>query len=196
MVKLGDIAEIGSGTPQFRIKESFEQDAPIYTFYSQSDLLDDLSNNASLNTNQKRIRTRDEVSTLSEGDIIFSLISGTTAIVRTSHKGYLYTQNHVKLVPNDFVDSKYLVYFLNENNFIRKQLLLGLQGSQVLKYSLKQVKELDLSSLPSIEKQRCIGDVYLKQLQVENLKKRVAEMETIVRIKKLKEAADNDRKSI
>ena len=119
------------------------------------------------------------------------MISGKSAIVSGYHQGYLYTQNYVKLIAAIKIDSKYLVYLLNEDNFIKRQFQMGLQGSQVLKYTLKQVKELELPKLPPIMKQKVIGEIYFDQLRLEALKKRVANFETKVVLEKLKEVRKN-----
>lgn len=189
MRKLSEMVEFVSGSPQFRITEVFDVNAPLYTFYSQSDLDDDLVDIVSSNVGNKQVRTQDKVNTLYSGDVIFSLISGISTIVRKEHEGYLYTQNYVKLMPNENVDSKYLVYLLNENKLIKKQFLMGLQGSQVLKYTLKQVKELELPELPAIEKQQMIGGVYFNQLRLQALRNRVANFEKILLLAKLEEAS-------
>jgi hypothetical protein len=65
--------------------------------------------------------------------------------------------------------------------------MMGLQGSQVLKYTLKQLKELEIPKLPSIEKQRIVGDVYFKQLRLQALRKRAANLETTILLSKLEE---------
>jgi restriction endonuclease S subunit len=174
----------------------FDVNAPLYTYYGQSDIDDDLVGIVSSNVDNKQVRTLDKVNTLYTGDIIFSLISGTSTIVRKEHEGYLYTQNFVKLIPNENVDSKYLVYLLNEDKSIKKQFLMGLQGSQVLKYTLKQVKELELPELPSIWKQQMIGEVYFNQLRLQALRNRAANSETTILLAKLEEARGNERKSI
>lgn len=189
MKKLSDVVEFESGSPQFRITEVLDRDAPLYTYYSQPDLLDDLVDIVSANIDRKQVRTQDKVNTLHTGDVIFSLISGTSAIVRKDHEGYLYTQNYVKLIPKETIDSKYLVYLLNENRSIKKQFLMGLQGSQVLKYTLKQVKELELPKLPSIEKQQMIGEIYFYQLRLQALRNRAAHSETTILLAKLEEAS-------
>ena len=54
-----------------------------------------------------------------------------------------------------------------------------------MKYTVKQLKGLDISSLPSLEKQKVIGDIYLKQLKLKN---RVAEAEKKILLYKLEEA--------
>lgn len=183
------MVEFVSGSPQFRITEVFDADAPLYTYYGQLDMADDLVDIISPNVDNKQVRTRDKVNTLYTGDVVFSLISGISTIVRKAHEGYLYTQNYVKLIPNENVDSQYLVYLLNEDKSIKKQFLTGLQGSQVLKYTLKQVKELALPELPSIEKQQMIGEVYFNQLRLQALRNRAANSETTILLAKLEEAS-------
>ncbi|RYL88099.1 restriction endonuclease subunit S [Sporolactobacillus sp. THM19-2] len=188
MIKLSERVELVSGSPQFRLTESFDEQAPLYYFYSQTDLSDDLVGMVSPDNDNKKIRTRDKVNTLRAGDVVFSLTSGTASMVRKVHENYLYTQNYVRLDPENHIDSKYLVYLLNENKTIRKQLMIGLQGSQVLKYTLRQLKELKMPKLPSIEKQKNIGEVYFKQLRLHALRNRVAESEKVILLKRLEEA--------
>lgn len=174
-----------SGSPQFRIIESTDEQDPVYRLYSQSDLADDLSG-IELNCGvSKKIRTKDEVSTLFAGDIIFSLISGSACIVGKRHEGYMYTQNYIKLFTDSSVDPAFLVYLLNEDQRIRKQFQIGLQGTSILKYTLKQLKGLKMPALPSLKKQKIIGEIYLKQLKVEALKRKVAEEETMLVFRRL-----------
>lgn len=189
MGKLSEVVEFVSGSPQFRITEVFDTNAPLYTYYGQLDLADDLVDIVSSNVDNKQVRTQDKVNTLCTGDVVFSLISGVATIVRKAHEGYLYTQNYVKLIPNENVDPQYLVYLLNENKLMKKQFLRGLQGSQVLKYTLKQLKALRLPELPSIEKQQMIGQVYFNQLRLQALRNRAANAETTILLAKLEGAS-------
>ena len=76
---------------------------------------------------------------------------------------------------------------MNQDRKVRKQLRSGLQGSSVLKYTLKQLREIRLPSLPALEIQRGIGEVYLKQTRVEALKKRRAEEEKLFIFSRLEE---------
>lgn len=192
MKKLNAIVAFVSGTPQFRITESLNVQSPIYTFYSQTDLSEDLVGILAEDIDKKRVRTMDDVNTLATGDVIFSLISGSAAVISEAHQGYLYTQNYVKLSPEEKIDPHFLVYLLNENSAIKKQLLIGLQGSQVLKYSLKQIKDLEIPTLPPFEKQKIIGEVYFKQLRVQALKNRAANQETMMRLQQLEEVSKHD----
>lgn len=185
-----------SGSPQFRITEAKNEQAPSYRIYSQNDLFDDLTGVKTEVSENKVIRTEDQVSTLLSGDIIFSLISGNACIVSKEHEGYLYTQNYIKMSVESNIDAKFLLYLFNEDKLVRRQLQAGLQGSAVLKYTLKQLKELRLPVLPSMEKQKIVGDIYLKQLKVETLKYRQAKAETAFLLHKLEEAVQNERSTL
>lgn len=188
MKRLDQAVRFESGTAQFRIVEAFEEAAPQYTFYGQHHIEADLIGMIPDNRDSKHIRTFDQVSTLHSGDVVWSLMSGVATVVTAMHEGYIYTQNYVKLVTGDTMDARFLVYLLNEDGTMRQQLLAGVQGSQVLKYTLKQVRELELPPLPKVEKQRLIGALYFHQLRLQALKSRVAQRETTHVLQHLKEA--------
>lgn len=194
MAKLENVVNIISGSPQFRIEESFDLKAPVYTFYSQADLNSDLVNSNNFKDEKKTIRTLDKVSLLQEGDVVFSMVSGMATLVRKCHEDYIFTHNYLKLVPTGEFRSGYLVYLLNEDSIIQKQFKQGLQGSQVMKYSVGQLKGLEIPELPSVKVQKYVENIYFKQLRVEALKKEVAEKETLLRKELLKGAIANDRK--
>lgn len=187
MVKLSELMKFMGGSPQFRITETDDVQSPSYLIYNQEDLMDDLAGMDSGTIENKIIRTKDKVRLLCEGDLIFSLISGKAAIVQKEHEGYLYTQNYIKLIPKSNIASEFFVYLLNEDRYIRKQFQIGLQGSMVLKYTLKQLKEIEIMHLPSLFKQKQIGEIYLKQLKVQALKQRVIDLETKILVDQLGE---------
>lgn len=186
-MKLNKIASFVGGTAQFRIVEHPDTDAPIYGFYSQTDLNDDLIGIESNEKERKTIQTKDAVNTVCEGDLIFSLISGTASIVSEASKGLLFTQNYVVIKLKDAINPRFMAYLLNKDKKIRKQLQLSLQGSNVLKYTMKELKELNIGTLPSVDRQSWIGDVYMKQLKVEALKIRIAQNNTELILTYLKE---------
>ena len=188
MLQMAEIAELNSGTPQFRIKESLNADAPTYFFFGQSEMEDDLTGVETHGGSGKQIRTSDNVGTLESGDLVFSLISGKATIVRSSHSGYLFTQNYVRLAPAPQVDAGYLAYMLNEDVDIKHQLQTTSQGSVTLKFTIRQLSDLLFPIPPSIERQRVIGELYFNQLRLAALKNRVAAAETTLLIEKLKEA--------
>ena len=188
MPQMTEIVELNSGTPQFRIKESLDVDAPTYFFFGQPEMEDDLTGIETHGGSKKQIRTSDNVSTLKCGDLVFSLISGKATIVRNSHSGYLFTQNYVRLAPAATIDAGYLVYMLNEDADVKRQLQSTQQGSVILKFTIRQLSDLLFPILPPIDKQRVIGELYFNQLRQASLKKRVAALETTLLIEKLKEA--------
>ena len=187
MKGLEEVIKTISGSPQFRITETASEDAPIYTFYGQQEIENDLVGVELIKENTKTIRTMDNVSILDTNDVLFSLISGKATIVRDTHQGYLYTQNYVKLMPKDNVNKKYLVYILNESEYIKRQWRVGLQGSMVLKHTIAQLRELELPEFPSYEKQNLIGSIYFNQLHLQSLRYRVADAERKIILKRLEE---------
>ncbi|KXT79832.1 Restriction endonuclease S subunit [Streptococcus oralis] len=173
------------GFPQFRVKE--RPNGHRYKIYNQLDLEDDLAGVSHKERESKELTTTDPLTQLRNGDLIFSLISGTAAIVSKEHEGYFYTQNYVVLEPSKELDKNFLLYLLNEDKAVKRQFLLGLQGSAVLKYTVKQLRELQLPRLESLERQRLIGMVYRKQEEVKALKIRQAEREYLLRMGELEE---------
>ena len=93
---------------------------------------------------------------------------------------------YVKLIPGKHIDKKYVIYLLNESDNIKKQWSSGLQGTMVLKYTIKQLKELELSKLPSFNKQEIIGNIYFYQLKLQALKERVVKNEKLILFEQLK----------
>ena len=191
MIRLCDVVEVVSGTPQFRITEESGSTASTYAFYAQADLEEDLVGSHSADSTRKWIRTSDAVMTTSVGDVVFSLISGSSAIVGPGHEGCLLTQNYAKLVPSGEVEARYLVYLLNEDRGIRRQLRIGQQGSISKKYALGQLAALELPSLPSLERQALIGELYVGQLRLDSLRKRVSELETTLVLEAIREVSQS-----
>lgn len=184
--------EFESGAPQFRIKESFDTNAPEYIYYGQPEIENDLIGIEMNASEKKRVKTEDTVKQVKANDILFSLISGKTSLVRKVHEGYLFTQNYVKIIPPKEVDVKYLIYILNENKSIKQQFQSGIQGSVILKYTVKQLKELKFPVFPNIEKQKLIGELYFNQLRLKALKVRTAQLTETKILKQLEEVEKHD----
>ncbi|MGY3724353.1 restriction endonuclease subunit S [Granulicatella balaenopterae] len=181
-----------AGSPQFRIKEHKGEGAKTYSYYSQTDIVNDLITIPFIEEDHKQVTTTGNVVLVEEGDLIFSLISGKCAIAQTYSSGYLLTQNYVKLRIKGGIDKKYLMYLINEDKKIARQFQASMQGSITMKYTVKQLRELDLKNLPSIEIQEKIGDIYTKQLRKQALKERLAKNETLLILEKLKEVNEHE----
>lgn len=186
-MKLQDIATCIPGSPQFRIRERSDKKATLYTYYGQAEMENDLTGVEIRQGEGRQIETLDKVQTLQEGEIVFSLISGMATIVGKCHEGFLCTQNYVRIKLQKPIEPKYMVYLLNENHQIKRQLQLGLQGTVILKYTVRQLRDLTLPELPSREKQRLISEIYFNQLRLQALRERAAKLETLVVLKTLKE---------
>ena len=187
-MKLIDVVELKSGTPQFRLVETSDPEAPVYCFYGQQELDADLSGKKRDVNCAKKARTYDAVEVLSVGDLVFSLMSGKATLVGECHEGYLLTQNFVKLDPSPMIDAWYLVYLLNEHKGVRRQLALGQQGSFTMKYTVRQLADLLLPDLPSRTTQEVIGGLYFNINRVTALRCDVAEKEKRVVMGRIKEA--------
>ena len=173
-----NIFHSNTGISQYRIEESNRSDAKVYTLYGQNELYEDLYGVPGAMSDRKQIRVdgMGPGAIAREGDLLFSTISGESTIVSAEHDGYVFTQNYARMEPmSRLVDRKYMAYLINENQSIKRQFKQNLQGSQVIRYSLKLLKEIALPELPSIEIQRVIGDIYFKQLLLRSLRQRVAE---------------------
>lgn len=182
-MQLSKMAIIRSGTPQFRITETLDSAAPTYLFYSQADLENDKNGlesafDASLPVEmRKQIRTFDAVETASTGDVVFSLISGQAAVVQPARVGYLLTQNYALIQPTEKLSVNYLLYLINEDSHVKRQFHAGRQGSITMKYTLKQLNDVQVPALPSFERQELIGSLYVNQLRLSALKRRAAKLE-------------------
>lgn len=186
-MKLIDVVTLVNGSAQFRIDESSDGSAPIYYFYGQAEIENDLIGGECKKREERTVRTYSDVSTLKKGDVIFSLISGKAAIVSERYQNYLHTQNYVRLRTSDEIDDKYLVYLLNEDADIKRQFRMSLQGTVITKYTKFQLNEIKLPKLPNLNIQKTIGEIYLSTLKLNFLKQRVAEMESKLTLSKLKE---------
>ena len=159
MMLLSNIVDLSSGSPRSRITESLSESAPEYYFFSQRDLEEGLTG-IKLNKEVKgKFRTNDPVVTASDGNLIFSLISGKAAFAQPWHEGLLITQNYVKLLPNPELDSAFLAFLLNENSDIQRQFIVYQQGSETFKYTIRQLSGLQLPELPSLDRQKIIGSL-------------------------------------
>lgn len=199
MKPLQSTVQMISGTAQFRIKEVHSAHSRTYIFYSQAELESDLagiSNSMKTFSESKATKKTAQVDPNDKmiqlvytNDVIFSLISGRAALVSSEHNEYLFTQNYLKLIPDPkLIDKSYLIYLLNEDKHIQKQLHIGLQGSIVLKYTVKQVSELVLPNLPSIEKQQQIGESYLNALRLKGLRQEIAQLELKLMLQQIEKA--------
>lgn len=189
---MSELVQVKGGIPQSRIKESMDVDAPAYFVYGKSEMKEDLTDGIIKSSDVAQIRTKDEICTLEAGDVVFNLVSGESAVVKSNHDGYVITHNYAKLTPSDGIDSGYLAYLLNENDGIKHQLQGKQQGSATLKYTIKQLCTLQLPRLPEMGMQNTIGELYCNQSKMTALKKRVAILESTSIKERMKKAGNHE----
>lgn len=200
-IKLFELVdEFVSGIIQMRINEvNDDEKAPVYKIYTQNNLMNDFENikNEEIADlkESREIKTYDKMKLINKGDVIYSLISGMATLVTNDYENYILTQNYVKIIPKDILDKNFLIYLLNEDKNIKKQLMKKIQGTQILKYTISQIKELKIINLPTLEKQKIIGDIYIKQLKIKTLKRKNIERESLLIMKNLEEVIANGGKN-
>lgn len=188
-MRLKQLVDFEAGILQNRIKEVSSSDSKEYLLYGQQEFQADLEGIEEVPYEKRIIRTEDRITTLQEGCVVFSLISGKAAIVGVAHNNYFYAQSYVQIYCGEKLHPYYLVYLLNEDKDIRRQFFIGLQGSAVLKYTIGQLRELLIVKLPTYKLQEQVGSLYLKSIHLEAIKKRVATHQKLLLVEKIKEKA-------
>ena len=187
-----DIFHSNAGISRNRIEISNDLIAKSYILYGQNELYEDLLGIEREFVNRTKIRTMRRVDVLHEGDLLFSTISGEASIVSKEHEGYLFSQNYIRMeLMNNSIDKKYIAFLINENTYIKKQFAQQLQGSQVIRYTLRLLKEIELPKLPPLIVQQIIGDIYFKELRLRALKQQVAERQYELNLTRLMEVSNN-----
>lgn len=190
---LSDVANFKSGVPLARIITSNQKDGQYFRVYTQNDIDESLTGFEDQNRSDAELVCVDKnVSALKKEDVVFNLVTGSAGIVRTASVPMIISQNFIKIRVTQFLHPGFLVYLLNEHPVVTAELKKGLQGSTVMKYSLKQLKELKIPELPPIETQKKIASVYFKQLRLTALKKRVADLERTMTLAKLQGGLRNE----
>ncbi|HEL1656652.1 TPA: restriction endonuclease subunit S [Streptococcus suis] len=164
VMKLEELALFTGGSLQVRLDTTSWEDARDYILYNQQHHQLDGYEVIEEVIDSRTVTTDREVTLLEEGDLLFSLLSGKAVLVRAEHAGLLYTQNYIKIEPIAKLDKVFLLYLINESSAIRRQFYQSLQGSEVMKYTVKQLKSLQLGALPPLDSQQKLGKIYLDGL--------------------------------
>ena len=174
MAKLNKLIQIKNGKNSSRVKSSPEK---VVT-YTYEDMVDDMGEfapyHANFNSNNSSDESSDNVS-VATGDVVFSFVSSTSAIVSESNEGKVLNQNFAKLIFNDEeLDSRYLCYCLNESTDVKQQIAGFMEGGVLRRLKPAHLRELNIPII-EYQKQQNIGHAYFallkrKYLQEKNLK--------------------------
>lgn len=181
-MKLENVLTIKLGLNLSRQKD--KEDIPIY---ANKDMLDDLEQ-LDINPPEKEIIPFDDgIHTVRTGDIVYNFINTVCGIVSPKHDGKTINQNFAKIIIDDEkIDAKFLCYLLNESSEIERQKFISFQGTIIKKLSPSMIQAFDVT-LPPLEAQKKIGQLYFDSLKRRALNKREQELETII----IKNVLDN-----
>lgn len=159
-----------SGLPLQRFQRL--TNCPMKPVYTQELFAADLIGEQAGKESQPMISFPEDAWTIQAGDVVYSQSSQTASPVSEGSGGCVISQNYLVLRPESVLDPGYLVYLLNEGSGIRKQLASRLQGNQLQRVTVKDLESLQLPSLPKMEVQKAIGEVYLWQKRLTFLREK------------------------
>lgn len=106
---------------------------------------------------------------LQVGDVVISSSVQLATLVGTTNAGKVPSLNFIKVNFNgDALDKCYFIYLFNASQEIKRQKERELQGNVSLRIPLKALKQLEIPVV-SLEKQRKIGEAYIKVLQLQTV---------------------------
>ncbi|RPJ97635.1 hypothetical protein BSBH6_01432 [Bacillus subtilis] len=183
-MRLEEIVTVKIGRNLSRGHEKID---PTLVAYTYEDLINDLDGSFLDSQVRPDAEQNHQESYLSSaGDVVFSFVSSKAGLVSNLHHGKVINQNFAKLmIEHHELDSRYLCYALNESQAMKKQMAISMQGSTVPKLTPAILKELEIK-LPSIEKQRMIGNAYFCLRKRQALAKKQAELEEQLYLEALK----------
>ncbi|MGM0168770.1 hypothetical protein IGI39_004525 [Enterococcus sp. AZ135] len=161
-MRLNELLEIESGTLATRIDE--QEDGKKYFLYENEQFYSQYASD--MMKNRKSIATFTNVKQIFSGDIVINLFKGECTIVREEFHGNVIYANFAKVTFLDKkIDRNYFVYWFNESEASKKQLLQDIQGTVMKKITIGKLKNMEIE-LPAIDVQKTIGDLYIAQLRL------------------------------
>ncbi|MBO0439617.1 restriction endonuclease subunit S [Candidatus Enterococcus ikei] len=181
---LEEIMKFESGTLLTRIEN--EPQGNLYSIYENEQFY--MDDSVTLDEIKiKYIQTMKKIQQIETNDIIINLFKGDCTKVRDEFSGYVINANFVKVSPknNEQLNPDFFLYWFNESEESKKQLLQSVQGSVMKKISIAKLKKMDIS-LPSREKQEIIGQLYHSQKTASNLHKKKIRLTELLTKEKIK----------
>lgn len=118
----------------------------------------------------------DEKKITHEGDIVVKLSSPYNAVIINKENEGMLVSSFCSIIRNvESIDKKYLVAFLN-SEICQKQLETSVHGSVMSVLSIRILENLSIP-VPSLEKQREIGEFFEKTIKNRILFKKIIELE-------------------
>lgn len=120
-----------------------------------------------------KIKDTSRATIVYKDDIIISMMTGMCTLVSSRHDGSILPYNYTKIeIISERLDPSFLVYWFQMAPEVQSQYKQYMQGgSTIKKLTHQQLKSLHIT-LPSIERQRLIGHIGIKEKQLSILKQK------------------------
>lgn len=172
---LKDYVNYQSGTLIQRLEVDESGIGNHYMVYDQNMLDIDLGLTIDDTYQPRVIRLKDtsRATVVREDDIVFSMITGECTLVSSKHDGSILPYNYTKIeVTSELLEPAFLVYWFQLAPEVQSQYKQYMQGgSTIKKLTHQQLKSLHIT-LPTLEKQRLIGYIGVKEKRLNILKQK------------------------
>lgn len=161
-----------SGVILSRLSRYEDPKGQVYDIYDQNLMNNDMGifDKNVADTNQIILTADHNAPCLEAGQLVFNTVSGECAIVSQKHSGAILPYNFTRIeVDESQIYPRYLMYWFNQSSQALKQFHLFRQGgSMIKKITHHQLQELVID-VPSLEKQKIIGDLAYKRMELKYL---------------------------
>ena len=172
---LKDYVNYQSGTLIQRLEVDESSIGNHYMVYDQNMLDIDLGLTIDDAYQPRVIRLKDtsRATVVHKDDIVISMITGECTLVSSRHDGSILPYNYTKIeVTSELLEPAFLVYWFQLAQEVKTQYKQYMQGgSTIKKLTHQQLKSLHIT-LPTLEKQRLIGYIGVKEKQLNILKQK------------------------
>lgn len=171
-MKLGEVIDIKVG-----MNLSRQKDKSNWQVYTNEDFANDL-NGLTICKDSKYVCTNQLMAhTILEKDIIYNFITSEASLVGASNSGKTISQNFAKITfDNTKLDGAYLCFLLNEEEVVKRQKYVAMQGSVLKRLSPAIIKTFE-TKLPILDEQKFLGNVYINWLRRQALMRQQLDIE-------------------
>ena len=161
---LGGETEMDSGIPITRLRKlgPVDEQAGGYRIFSQDETT-------------QYLHTEEQLRTVQKGEVIVALIPKRVVPFEEVEQPTIISTNYVIITPGKRLDAKFLAWWFNESEEARRQIDVGAQGSALTRLSMGIIEGLKIT-LPSISRQKLIGEMYERQTALTELAARRSEL--------------------
>ncbi|MGO3403982.1 MAG: restriction endonuclease subunit S [Staphylococcus equorum] len=172
---LKDYVNYQSGTLIQRLEVDESGIGDHYMVYDQNMLDIDLGLTIDDTYQPRVIKLKDtsRATVVHKDDIVISMMTGECTLVSARHDGSILPYNYTKIeVTSDLLEPAFLVYWFQLAPEVQSQYKQYMQGgSTIKKLTHQQLKSLHIT-LPTLEKQRLIGYIGVKEKRLNILKQK------------------------